>query len=135
MAMLHCPKIKQLTLSSLSTSLLYINGPDLSQTADCLSSLPDLALYILFCSLIMTTLRRFRCEDLFKFNNVNLDKLTETYNLNFYLQYLARWPDMCLVAQGPDKGIMAYIIGKAEGREENWHGHVTAVTVASEYRR
>ena len=26
----------------------------------------------------MTTLRPFRCEDMFKFNNVNLDVLTET---------------------------------------------------------
>lgn len=26
-------------------------------------------------------------------------------------------------------------MGKAEGREQNWHGHVTAVTVAPEYRR
>jgi hypothetical protein len=26
----------------------------------------------------MTTIRKFTCEDLFKFNNVNLDKLTET---------------------------------------------------------
>jgi hypothetical protein len=26
----------------------------------------------------MTTIRRFVCEDLFRFNNVNLDPLTET---------------------------------------------------------
>ena len=26
----------------------------------------------------MTTTRAFRCEDLFKFNNINLDALTET---------------------------------------------------------
>jgi N-terminal acetyltransferase B complex catalytic subunit len=34
----------------------------------------------------MTSLRRFTCDDLFTFNNVNLDILTETYNLPFYLQ-------------------------------------------------
>ncbi len=39
----------------------------------------------------MTTLRQFRCDDLFKFNNVNLDPLTETYNLAFYLMYLSRY--------------------------------------------
>ena len=39
---------------------------------------------------IMTTLRPFCCEDLFKYNNVNLDPLTETYNLAFYLMYLSR---------------------------------------------
>lgn len=26
-------------------------------------------------------------------------------------------------------------MGKAEGKAELWHGHVTAVTVAPEYRR
>lgn len=26
-------------------------------------------------------------------------------------------------------------MGKAEGNGENWHGHVTAVSVAPEYRR
>jgi N-terminal acetyltransferase B complex catalytic subunit len=26
-------------------------------------------------------------------------------------------------------------LGKAEGKGENWHGHVTAVTVAPDYRR
>lgn len=29
----------------------------------------------------------------------------------------------------------ATVMGKTEGREEDWHGHVTAVTVAPEYRR
>lgn len=26
-------------------------------------------------------------------------------------------------------------MGKAEGLEENWHGHVTCLTVSPEYRR
>ena len=30
---------------------------------------------------------------------------------------------------------MGYIMGKAEGSGENWHGHVTALTVAPQYRR
>ncbi|EYC17068.1 hypothetical protein Y032_0031g2258 [Ancylostoma ceylanicum] len=30
---------------------------------------------------------------------------------------------------------MGYIMGKAEGRDENWHGHVTALSVAPDYRR
>ena len=32
-------------------------------------------------------------EDLFKFNNINLDVLTETYNMPFYLSYMAKWPE------------------------------------------
>ena len=38
----------------------------------------------------MTTVRPFTCRDLFKYNNVNVDPLTETYNLPFYLLYLSR---------------------------------------------
>ncbi|KAG0712296.1 N-alpha-acetyltransferase 20 [Chionoecetes opilio] len=83
----------------------------------------------------MTTLRPFRCEDMFHFNNVNLDPLTETYGLSFYLQYLAHWPEYFQVAESSSGVIMGYIMGKAEGHGENWHGHVTALTVAPEYRR
>ncbi|XP_076055865.1 N-alpha-acetyltransferase 20 A [Oratosquilla oratoria] len=83
----------------------------------------------------MTTLRPFRCEDMFHFNNVNLDPWTETYGLSFYLQYLAHWPEYFQVAESPSGVIMGYIMGKAEGQRDNWHGHVTALTVAPEYRR
>lgn len=83
----------------------------------------------------MTTIRQFTCEDLFKFNKVNLDPLTETYGLPFYMQYLAHWPEYFQVAESPSGEIMGYIMGKAEGSGELWHGHVTALTVAPEYRR
>lgn len=104
----------------------------------------------------MTSTRRFTCDDLFRFNGVNLDYFTETvrcaqdalrqvdmcdfpccfvqYNLPFYLHYLANWPEYCLTAEGPGKEVMGYILGKAEGEETKWHGHVTAVTVAPQYR-
>jgi len=83
----------------------------------------------------MTSVRRFTCDDLFTFNNVNLDYFTETYNLPFYLQYLANWPEYCLMAECAGRQSMGYILGKVEGEEFDWHGHVTAVTVAPEYRR
>ncbi len=41
-------------------------------------------------SVTMTTLRQFTCDDMFRFNNINMDPLTETYGVAFYLQYLAR---------------------------------------------
>ena len=155
----------------------------------------------------MTCVRRFTCDDLFTFNNVNLDYFTETvspsmkvtrltclapiltlictkapmakaslcrnvlpclsmlavasrvavpsasqcdqfgqsptamkgvfcpqYNLPFYLQYLANWPEYCLMAEGADSQAMGYILGKVEGADTDWHGHVTAVTVAPENR-
>lgn len=76
--------------------------------------------------------------------------------MSFYLQYLSKWPDYFLVQEDPNQTIMGYstslyrtsevtmthnalcwsvVMGKAEGLEENWHGHVTAVTVAPEFRR
>lgn len=112
----------------------------------------------------MTTIRRFTTDDLFRFNNVNLDELTETvslpsqlrahlfyvqYNIPFYLQYLGRWPELCMMAESANSDIMGYcesawtpgvpdplsVLGKSEGVGENWHGHVTAVTVDPAYRR
>lgn len=82
----------------------------------------------------------------------------------FYLSYLSSWPDYCVVQEAPSGSQMAYsarfrrrraasptlhrpaprptdanrpdaVLGKAEGEGKNWHGHVTAVTVAPEYRR
>lgn len=35
----------------------------------------------------------------------------------------------------PTKRLMGYILGKAEGDNNLWHGHVTAVTVSPEFRR
>ncbi|VEU39103.1 unnamed protein product [Pseudo-nitzschia multistriata] len=84
----------------------------------------------------MTTLREATMDDLLKFNNVNLDVLTETYNMQFYYHYMSRWPEAFMVAEGPNNGdIMGYVLGKAEGEEKLWHGHVSAVTVAPSYRR
>ena len=84
----------------------------------------------------MSCTRRFRACDLLRFNAVNLDHLTETYNLQFYLKYLLQWPDLQQVVAAPGgKSVMAYIIGKTEGQGTSWHGHVSAVTVAPEYRR
>ncbi|KAI8608648.1 N-acetyltransferase 5-like protein [Chytriomyces sp. MP71] len=83
----------------------------------------------------MSLLRRFSADDLFSFNNINLDPLTETYNISFYLGYLAQWPDYFVMAESSSGASMGYIMGKAEGARELWHGHVTALTVAPEYRR
>ena len=77
----------------------------------------------------MTTLRPFTCDDLFTYNDVNTDVFTETFNLNFYLGYLATWPEYFSTAEAPAGQTAGYVMGKVEGRGENWHGHVTAVTV------
>jgi N-terminal acetyltransferase B complex catalytic subunit len=46
--------------------------------------------------------------DIFSFNPTNLDPLTETYDLNFYFSYLARWPHLFTVAEGKNGTIDAY---------------------------
>ncbi|KAJ3515992.1 hypothetical protein NLJ89_g1411 [Agrocybe chaxingu] len=103
----------------------------------------------------MSILRPFKAADMFKFNNINLDIWTETYGIGFYLNYLSRWPDLCCVQEAPSGRMMGYgaqgnlqppmlvimtsspptVLGKAEGSGTEWHGHVTALTVAPEYRR
>ena len=57
------------------------------------------------------------------------------YNMGFYYQYYTRHPEFFKVAEAPDGRIVGYVMGKAEGEGELWHGHVTAVTVAPEFRR
>ncbi|XP_003747157.1 N-alpha-acetyltransferase 20 [Galendromus occidentalis] len=83
----------------------------------------------------MCTIRPFVCSDLLTYNNVNLDVLTETYGVSFYLTYLAKWPEYFQTLESVSGDIMGYIMGKAEGFSRNLHGHVTALSVAPEYRR
>lgn len=84
----------------------------------------------------MSRLRPFEATDLFIFNRINLDHFTETYSLGYYLQYLATWPELCYIATTATTcQSMGYLVGKAEGKGKERHGHVTAVTVSPEFRR
>ncbi|KAF3040271.1 N-terminal acetyltransferase [Didymella heteroderae] len=103
----------------------------------------------------MATIRPMRPDDLLKFSSTNLDHLTETYNIGFYLEYLTKWPELCQVIEGIDGQIEGYILGKLESSpylspiepyepvqatklQPNylpWHGHITALTVAPSARR
>ena len=83
----------------------------------------------------MSSIRQFTCDDLFKISYINLDPLSEMYTISFYLQYMVRWPEYFMVAESPTGNLMGYIMGKSEGKNENWHGHVTSVSVAPDYRR
>ncbi|KAG3177294.1 hypothetical protein PC129_g25524 [Phytophthora cactorum] len=56
----------------------------------------------------MATFRRFRPDDVNKFSKCNLDPLTETYELSFYLQYHAKWPSLFQVCEDIDGNIMGY---------------------------
>jgi len=55
--------------------------------------------------------------------------------MKFYLRYMMEWPDLFLVLESPTGSLMSYLIGKVEGKNEDWHGHVTAITVSPQYRR
>ncbi|KAF2461266.1 acyl-CoA N-acyltransferase [Lineolata rhizophorae] len=101
----------------------------------------------------MASIRPMTALDLFHFNQTNLDHLTETYHIGFYLEYLSRWPHLCRVIEGHDGTIEGYILGKLEASpfpppnppydpDTNpnpnylpWHGHITALTVAPGARR
>lgn len=92
----------------------------------------------------MTSIRPFNALDVFAFNTTNLDPLTETYGLDFYYSYLAKWPELFNVAEGADGSIEGYIMGKLESSPSYlahtphylpWHAHITALTVAPTARR
>eukprot|EP00796_Vickermania_ingenoplastis_P008828 gene8828-6211_t len=84
----------------------------------------------------MATYKDMNMLDLLQFNFVNLDQLTETYSTSFYVEYLTRWPEYQRMAVHPLTGMpMGYMISKAEGYGEDFHGHVSAVTVAPLFRR
>lgn len=118
----------------------------------------------------MTSLRRFRCSDLFRISAMNLDFLTENYHIPYYLQYAIMWPNCFILAEQYTGGMTAaaaasvstspssspssscsslspssyaasdftvcgYMMGKVEGVGVNWHGHVSALSIAPDYRR
>lgn len=56
----------------------------------------------------MASVRPMTAMDLFSFNACNLDHLTETYNVQFYLEYLSKWPHLCRVIEGSDGQIEGY---------------------------
>jgi len=74
-------------------------------------------------------------EDLQRFNNINLDHWTEMYTTSFYTTYLIKDPDLCLVAESSSGALAGYLLAKVEGRDADWHSHISAVSVSPEFRR
>lgn len=87
----------------------------------------------------MTTIQPFEATDLFKLNNVNLDILTENFPIEFYFEYLILWPGLFFKSVEhtfhSEHSISGYMMAKTEGKVQDWHTHITAVTVAPEFRR
>eukprot|EP00658_Telonema_sp_P-2_P062577 TRINITY_DN51246_c0_g1_i2.p1 TRINITY_DN51246_c0_g1~~TRINITY_DN51246_c0_g1_i2.p1 ORF type:complete len:181 (-),score=46.59 TRINITY_DN51246_c0_g1_i2:50-592(-) len=83
----------------------------------------------------MVSYDTFHFDDLLQVNAVNLDQLTETYSNTFYGDYMIKWPEYQEIVRHPCGLVMGYVLGKVEGEKQNWHGHVSAVTVAPQFRR
>lgn len=86
----------------------------------------------------MTSIKPFQMEDLFELNPVNLDPLTENFNVSFYSQYLIEWPQLFYKSvETPNGQASGYMMAKTEGQlsKKEWHTHITAVTVLDQYRR
>lgn len=92
----------------------------------------------------MSSYEPFEATDLLHLNNVNLDTLTENFPLDFYAEYLILWPSLFFKSTENDNlsqdnsrhtTISGYMMGKTEGKGPEWHTHITAVTVAPEFRR
>ncbi|KAF1353621.1 acyl-CoA N-acyltransferase [Delphinella strobiligena] len=105
----------------------------------------------------MSSVRPMTPMDLLSFNACNLDHLTETYNIGFYLEYFSKWPELCMVLEGRAGRIDGYILGKVEASPYPapkepydpshalytqkfpnylpWHAHITCLTVSPSARR
>jgi len=97
----------------------------------------------------MATIKPFSLFDMLEYNNINLDILTETFGTHFYGKYITKWPEYCITMVNCTGNIQAYckyiniimlVLAKIEGNidddeKKNWHGHVSAVTVAPDSRR
>jgi N-terminal acetyltransferase B complex catalytic subunit len=81
------------------------------------------------------TLRPMVLEDLDVFNNINLDHWTEMYTTQFYTQYFIKDPDLCIVAESASGALAGYLLAKVEGSGPDWHSHISALSVAPEFRR
>ncbi|KAH0477653.1 MAG: uncharacterized protein KVP18_000417 [Porospora cf. gigantea A] len=84
--------------------------------------------------MVDVSFRPFLANDLFRYDIVNVDPFTENFHIQFYLNYLIGWPECCFVATSATGDIIGYVLGKTEGVGEEWHVHVTAITVCPEYR-
>lgn len=59
--------------------------------------------------------------DLLKMSQTNLDHLTETYNIGFYMEYLTKWPHLCRVIEGYDGQIEGYSMSLRAHMARNYH--------------
>lgn len=94
----------------------------------------------------MTALREFALDDLFKFNRVLFDPLTEVYSIGFYALRLFEFPMLTEVAVAPNGQLTGFIMGSRirnkqkvrkgkDSEKRSSHGHVNALSIDNDYRR
>lgn len=84
---------------------------------------------------IMTSIEPFEASDLLKLNEINLDIFTENFPIEFYFEYLILWPSLFFKSTELSTKISGYMMGKTEGKGNEWHSHITAVTISPNFRR
>jgi len=103
------PQIVRRTTSpiGLKTLLLHVRGRGRvnSRHSYFISTYQILAIHN---TAIMSFVRPMSPMDLLSFNPCNLDHLTETYNIGFYLEYFTKWPSLCKVIESETGEIEAY---------------------------
>ena len=57
----------------------------------------------------MATIKPFSIFDMLKYNNINLDILTETFGTYFYGKYITIWPENCLTILNCTGNIQTYM--------------------------
>ena len=57
------------------------------------------------------------------------------FHFQFYYDYLCQWPGLCYVSKDPSGRVEGYSFSKIEGEHEKYHGHLTAISVAREFRK
>eukprot|EP00866_Antonospora_locustae_P000860 jgi/Antlo1/860/1971 len=91
----------------------------------------------------MYSIEPFYPSDIFALDLANLDSTTENYAFEYYLHYLLHHSDDCYKVCSVStiesqflysRAVLAYLIGKHETATD-FHAHVTALTVAPQYRR
>ncbi|XP_030561899.1 N-alpha-acetyltransferase 20 isoform X1 [Drosophila novamexicana] len=94
----------------------------------------------------MTALREFTFDDLFKFNRIVFDPLTEVYSISFFMDKILEFPMLATVAVAPNEQLVGFILGSRNIMAElvgdgknldliSSHGHVSVLSIDLEFRR
>mmetsp|Transcript_4996 Transcript_4996/g.11801 ORF Transcript_4996/g.11801 Transcript_4996/m.11801 type:complete len:363 (-) Transcript_4996:246-1334(-) len=79
-------------------------------------------------------LRLMRTDDVDKMQPIiSACKWTANFPLNYYINYMQHWPNLCISAESQGK-LCGYTLAKLDRGMEGTFGHISAVTIKQEYR-